>query len=95
MRDGQFFEYDPRDETLKLIYDSPVANELDNPDNIVVTPRGGILFCEDAAGGSNVAAERLVGLTAEGEAFTFGINNVNLTVAYNSRIPADNYTGSE
>jgi secreted PhoX family phosphatase len=95
VREGQLFEYDPRDETLKLVYDSPVANELDNPDNIVVTPRGGILFCEDAAGGSNVAAERLVGLTADGEAFTFAINNVNLSAPRNSRVPAGNYTGSE
>ena len=29
-------------------------------------------------------AERLVGLTEDGEAFTFAINNVNLSVAYNS-----------
>ena len=40
-------------------------------------------------------AERLVGLTEDGEAFTFGINNVNLSVAYNSRVPAGDYRGSE
>ena len=95
VREGQLFEYDPRDETLTLIYDSPVATALDNPDNIVVTPRGGILFCEDAAAGANVPAERLVGLTEDGEAFTFGINNVNLSVAYNSRVPAGDYRSSE
>lgn len=95
VREGQLFEYDSRSETLKLIYDSPVATALDNPDNIVVTPRGGILFCEDAAAGANLPAERLVGLTEDGEAFTFGINNVNLSVAYNSRVPAGDYRGSE
>jgi uncharacterized protein len=44
MGEGQVFEYGPRSETLKLIYDSPSANELDNPDNMTVTPRGGLLL---------------------------------------------------
>jgi len=48
--EGQVFEYDSREETITLIYDSPSANTLDNPDNITVTPRGGLLLCEDAAG---------------------------------------------
>ena len=61
--EGQVFEYDPRDETLKLIYDAPNATDLDNPDNITVTPRGGLLLCEDAAGNNFTEGERLVGLT--------------------------------
>ena len=77
--EGQVFEYDPFNERLKLIYASPNANDLDNPDNITVTPRGGLLLCEDAAGGTNVAAERLVGLTLDGNTFTFAENNVELT----------------
>ena len=77
--EGQVFEYDPFNERLKLIYASPNANDLDNPDNITVTPRGGLLLCEDAAGGVNVAAERMVGLTLDGNTFTFAENNVELT----------------
>jgi uncharacterized protein len=77
--EGQVFEYDPFNETLKLIYASPNANDLDNPDNITVTPRGGLLLCEDAAGGTNIAAERLVALTLDGNTFTFAENNVELT----------------
>ncbi len=46
--EGQVFEYNPIAETLKLIYVSPTASDLDNPDNIAVTPRGGLLVCEDA-----------------------------------------------
>ena len=61
--EGQVFEYDPRDETVKLIYDAPNATDLDNPDNITVTPRGGLLLCEDAAGNNFTEGERLVGLT--------------------------------
>ena len=48
---GQVFEYDPREETLKVIYDSPNEEDMDNPDNITVTPRGGLLACEDASQG--------------------------------------------
>jgi secreted PhoX family phosphatase len=79
--EGQVFEYDPRRQTLTLIYDSPDANDLDNPDNITVTPRGGLLLCEDAAGNNFLAGERLVGLTLEGNTFTFAQNNVNLSAA--------------
>ena len=79
--EGQVFEYDPRDETLTVIYDAPNANSLDNPDNITVTPRGGLLLCEDAAGNGFTEGERLVGLTLHGRAFTFAMNNINLTDA--------------
>ncbi len=77
--EGQVFEYDPYNETLKLIYASPAASDCDNPDNITVTPRGGLLLCEDAAGGTNIVGERLVGLTLDGQTFTFAQNNVVLT----------------
>jgi uncharacterized protein len=62
-----------------VIYDAPNANDLDNPDNITVTPRGGLLLCEDAAGNHFLEGERLVGLTLDGKTFTFAMNNVNLT----------------
>jgi secreted PhoX family phosphatase len=77
--EGQVYEYDPINETLELIYASPTANDLDNPDNITVTPRGGLLLCEDAAGGTNIVGERLVGLTLNGNTFTFAQNNIVLT----------------
>jgi uncharacterized protein len=97
--EGQVFEYDPRAETVKLIYDAPNANELDNPDNITVTPRGGLLLCEDAAGNNFTEGERLVGLTLDGETFTFAQNNINLTAAQiggaGKRIAAADYRQSE
>jgi secreted PhoX family phosphatase len=92
--EGQVFEYDPRAETLKLIYVSPAASDLDNPDNITVTPRGGLLLCENGSG-DEVIGERLVGLTLEGNTFTFAKNDVVLPVAYNDRVPAGNYTTQE
>jgi uncharacterized protein len=85
--EGQVFEYDPRNEKLKLIYDSPNANELDNPDNLTVTPRGGLLLCEDAAGNQFTAGERLIGLTLEGETFTFAMNNIDFRGFSVSQLP--------
>jgi uncharacterized protein len=79
--EGQVFEYDSRRERLTLIYDAPNANELDNPDNLTVTPGGSLLMCEDAAGNNFTAGERLIGLTLDGETFTFAMNNINLTAA--------------
>ena len=78
-----------------MIYDAPNATDLDNPDNITVTPRGGLLLCEDAAGNGFTEGERLVGLTLDGKTFTFAMNNINLTTAYNNRVPAGNYSQSE
>ena len=92
--EGQVFEYDPRDETLKVIYDAPNATEVDNPDNMTVTPRGGLLLCEDAAGNNFTEGERLVGLTLHGETFTFAMNNINCTQPVRS-IPAGDYRQSE
>ena len=91
-REGQVFEYDPVAETLKLIYDSPSFLDCDNADNLTVTPRGGLVLCEDAASGQgNVLAERMLGLTLEGGVFTFAMNNVVLASAYNARVAAGDY----
>jgi uncharacterized protein len=93
--EGQVFEYDPRGETLTVTYDAPNANSVDNPDNMTVTPRGGLLLCEDAAGNDFTEGERLVGLTLHGKAFTFAMNNINLTTNYNAAVPAGDYRQSE
>jgi uncharacterized protein len=93
--EGQVFEYNPWDETLKLIYDAPNATDLDNPDNITVTPRGGLLLCEDAAGNTFTEGERLVGLTLHGQTFTFAMNNIVLTSNYNSVVRAGDYRQNE
>ncbi len=85
---GQVWEYRPLDSSLVLIYQSPSAQALDSPDNLVVTPRGGLLLCEDdasrdgdthplAPGISDV--NRLIGLTQAGKAFEFAVNRYNDT----------------
>lgn len=93
--EGQVFEFNPFAQTIKLIYNSPSALECENPDNIVVTPRGGLLLCEDNSGSTPNDAERLLGLTLNGGVFTFAKNNIVLTSAFNSAIPAGDYRQSE
>ena len=71
---GQIWQYDPRSERLKLIFESPGADVLDSPDNLTVSPRGGIVLCDDG----DVLPHRIHGLTPEGRLFTFGENSVQL-----------------
>jgi secreted PhoX family phosphatase len=71
---GQVWAYDPGNESLTLVYESASSAVLDGPDNIAVSPRGGILLCEDG----DAEAQRLIGLGSDGQAFTFAANNIVL-----------------
>ena len=46
-REGQVWEYYPRDEQLRLVFESSDEEELDNPDNIGTSADGDIVLCED------------------------------------------------
>jgi uncharacterized protein len=86
---GQIWMYRPRGDggLLRLVYESPSGTELDGPDNITVTPRGGLLMCEDDASSAFVDTHplapgienvnRVVGLTRRGDAFEFAVNVLN------------------
>lgn len=90
---GQVWEYRRRGSSggqLVLLYESPGGEVLDSPDNLCVTPRGGILLCEDDGSDVNLGQDdastfdpaigdrnRLVGLTPAGDAFTFAENAVS------------------
>jgi secreted PhoX family phosphatase len=81
--DGVVWEYVPRQEILRAIFVSGSAQVADNIDNITVSPRGGILLCED---GDRLADQggpgtRLLGLTPEGDSFAFAQNMTVLTGA--------------
>ena len=50
---GQVFHYRPislNTGELTLVFESPSRDVLDSPDNIVLSPRGGLVMCEDGAG---------------------------------------------
>jgi secreted PhoX family phosphatase len=87
---GQVWEYDPRAETIALLFQSPGAAVLNAPDNICVSPRGGLVLCEDGSG-----EEFMHGLTVDGEIFPFARNTAVLPEAYNTFVAAGSYTGSE
>ncbi len=62
---GQVFHYRPvTDDTgeLTMVFESPSPDVLEGPDNIVVSPRGGLVLCEDATGEQFVR-----GLNREGQ----------------------------
>ncbi len=51
---GQIWRYTPRglkQGTLELLYESSNEKKLEEPDAIAVSPRGGIVVCEDGDGG--------------------------------------------
>ena len=75
--DGQVWFYDPAKETvtLKTIFGvnpdpSIDADDYDGPDNITVSPYGGVILAEDGAG-----VQHLVGVTDQGKAYTLARND--------------------
>ncbi|HZN72521.1 MAG TPA: alkaline phosphatase PhoX [Micromonosporaceae bacterium] len=90
---GQIFEYEPATGAMRVLFASPGADVLNNPDNICVSPRGGIVLCEDGSG-----VEYLHGLTTDGEIFRFAANNVEIPAGGLPGRPAiapGDYRGSE
>lgn len=85
---GQIWVYDPSTNEVWLLFESPAMSVLNAPDNICVSPRGGLVLCEDGGG-----TEYLHGLTNEGEIFQFCQNNVVLNGERNG-ITGD-FAGSE
>ena len=70
---GQVWELDPAADRLRLLFESPGADVLNMPDNVCVSPRGGLLLCEDG-----VEPQFVHGLTVDGQIFPFARNNVVL-----------------
>src|SRR3546814_19843981 len=70
----QVWAYDDRKQQLTLVYESTSAGDLDSPNNITVTPWGGLLLCEDGDDD-----QYLRGLSTKGEIFPFARNELVLT----------------
>ncbi|MEM9367259.1 MAG: alkaline phosphatase PhoX [Planctomycetota bacterium] len=75
---GQIWQYDPKAEQLTLLFESPNKPTLNMPDNLCVSPRGGIVLCEDNDYGANEYPHRVFTLTQDGELSLFAENNVRL-----------------
>jgi secreted PhoX family phosphatase len=67
---GYVLEYHPSREKIWLVYESPGHSHFSGPDNLVVSPRGSLVICEDRLH-RNKAAQMVAGLTRKGEFFGF------------------------
>ncbi|MEW9667994.1 alkaline phosphatase PhoX [Ammoniphilus sp. 3BR4] len=69
---GRVYRYFPATNTLELFYESSDSNDLEMPDNITITPWGDLWIAEDGGG-----SDRIIGLTPEGNVYTFAENKLN------------------
>lgn len=67
---GMVYAYDPQREKIWMVYESPGNTFFSGPDNIVMSPRGSLLLCEDRLTHRN-EGQYLAGLTADGALFKF------------------------
>jgi uncharacterized protein len=76
--DGQVWRYDPRANTLtlELIFTGGAATDDvgERPDNMCVSPYGGLMICEDSSG-----ENYMIGTTEDGEPFVFARNRQQTT----------------
>ena len=90
-RQGQVFELDPATDELRVLFASPGASVLNAPDNMCVSPRGGLVLCEDGSG-----EEFVHGLTTDGEIFRFAANIADLRGGVaGKQVAAQDYRSSE
>lgn len=95
--EGAVWVLDLGTQRLRALFVSGNQRVANNPDNLVVSPRGGILVCED--GGFGDAGSRLIGLTADGLAYAFARNTAVLDAAQiaaaGKTVAPGDYRGSE
>ncbi|WP_329010225.1 alkaline phosphatase PhoX [Streptomyces sp. NBC_01601] len=71
--DGQVWFYDPRRRTLTLKVLLGTGGTFDGPDNITVSPYGGLVIAEDGEG-----AQHLFGATDSGRTYPIARNELNI-----------------
>ncbi len=89
IRVGRIWELDLETQVLKAIFVSNDIRVGNSPDNLCVSPRGGILFNEDGNGSGlgssgqtiSVPAQRLMALRPDGSSYEFANHNYNFTAA--------------
>ncbi|WP_093801422.1 alkaline phosphatase PhoX [Streptomyces sp. Wb2n-11] len=71
--DGQVWFYDPKRRTLTLKVLLGTGGQFDGPDNITVSPYGGLVIAEDGDGG-----QHLFGATESGRTYPIARNELNV-----------------
>jgi secreted PhoX family phosphatase len=85
---GQIWAYDPEEQTLRCVFQSPGAAVLDLPDNLTHSARGTIVICEDGSGDNY-----LRGLSRDGEVFDIALNRLRNGLTGAPRF-ADEFAGA-
>jgi secreted PhoX family phosphatase len=86
---------------LTALFVSSDEAVADNPDNITVSPRGGVLTCEDGGGqvvgGTRNFGTRLIGINRRGGSFVFAENDITVDqpIAGKPAIAPGDYRGIE
>ena len=79
---GAIWAYDIATSVLTCFYVSTSVATGDHGDNIIVSPRGGLLMCEDPDSAPNDqfgSGTRMMGFTPAGDVFIFGKYNYNVS----------------
>ncbi|MGD8384008.1 MAG: DUF839 domain-containing protein [Lysobacterales bacterium] len=91
---GQIFRVDLEHNTLALIYEAADVNGFSGPDNLVVSPGGSLMVCEDRAG-IMTGAQRIAWLDTAGRLFAFCQVNPRIEGRYGGFDLRDTVLGSE
>ena len=73
---GQIWQYNPKTNKLKMIFESPGKEVLNMPDNLCANPHGGIALCEDGDYGENKLSQRIHLLSQDGNLTPLVVNDV-------------------
>jgi uncharacterized repeat protein (TIGR03803 family) len=93
-RSGQIFRLDIEAGTVELIFESTGPNGFSGLDNIIVSPQGCLMICEDRLGLFK-QGQYIAGLTADGELFAFCQANSGLQATYAGHDLHDTAASSE
>ena len=78
---GQIFRLDIAAATVELIFESDGPNGFSGLDNIIVSPQGSVMICEDRVGLFK-SGQYVAGLTMGGELFAFCQTNVDIQASH-------------
>ena len=75
---GQIWQFDPANQKLTMLFESPGKDTLNMPDNLCVNPHGGLALCEDGDYGNNERPQKIHFLTQDGKLKPLAVNDVQL-----------------
>jgi len=79
---GQIFRLNDKQHSLELIFEANGYNGFSGPDNLIVSPRGSLMICEDRLGPLK-SGQRIAGLDQTGELFEFCQANPDIKARHN------------